>query len=118
MNYLKIYNDIIDKGINRDWKSIRYGIGSILSNCYTETHHIVPKYKEKYKIRMSGGNNPGARKVINYKTGEIFDTIKQAADHIGMNISTFKKYLYNKQFDKLDFLYYYIIDEEVENGKK
>lgn len=76
-----------------------------------------PEYKEKYRKRMIGGNNPLARKVINYKTGEIFDTIKSAAEYIGMNLSTFKKYLKEKNFDKLDFLYYSIIDEEVDNEK-
>lgn len=74
------------------------------------------EFKNKHIERMTGSNNPVARKVINYKTGEIFDTIKQASEYIGMNISTFKKYLANKWFDKLDFLYYSII-EEVDYGK-
>ena len=67
---------------------------------------------------MTGKNNPTARKVINYKTGEVFDTIKDAAEYIGMNLSTFKKYLKEKNFDKLDFLYYSIIDEEVDDEQK
>ena len=43
MNYLKIYDDIINRGKVRDWKSSKYRRGNVESNCYTETHHIKPK---------------------------------------------------------------------------
>ena len=49
MNYLKIYDDIINRGKVRDWKSSKYRRGNVESNCYTETHHIKP--------RCIGGSN-------------------------------------------------------------
>lgn len=41
--YTAIYNSIISRAKLRYWRSSRYSIGSVDSECYTETHHIVPR---------------------------------------------------------------------------
>jgi hypothetical protein len=56
---------------------------------------------ENNKLRI-GGKNPGAVKVFNVKTKEVFDTILMAAEHIGMNKSTFGNKLYERGRSKND----------------
>lgn len=77
-----------------------------------------PEVKQRLSERNSGGGNPMARKVVNFKTGQIFNTIKDAALDSGLNLSTFKKYLYNKMFDKIDYMLYNDYVEGGYDGKK
>lgn len=77
-----------------------------------------PEVKRRLSERNIGANNPMARKVINFKTGQIFNTIKEAALDSGLNLSTFKKYLYNKMFDKIDYMLYNDYVEGGYDGKK
>jgi hypothetical protein len=68
------------------------------------------KFSEESKIKMSnskkgkktGGANPKSKKVINMDSGEIFNTLKEAAESIKMNYSNFKHKIKNK---KINFKY-------------
>lgn len=53
------------------------------------------------KLRI-GEKNPGAVKVINVKTKQVFDTILIAANFIGMNKSTFANKLHERGRSKND----------------
>jgi hypothetical protein len=69
---------------------------------YVKEH---PEYYKWITERVTGSKNPMARKVINVKTEKIFGCAKEASDSIKMNYSTFKKYLYGKNYTKIDFMW-------------
>ena len=68
------------------------------------------KFSEEIKEKMSlskknkkvGGENHMAKKVINTITGEIFNTLKDAANSLDMNYSNFKHKIKNQ---KINFKY-------------
>lgn len=43
MNYGRVYKEIIESAIIRDYRSTKYRIGSNTASLYTEVHHIIPK---------------------------------------------------------------------------
>ncbi len=56
------------------------------------------KWKTRKSIYGSSGGNIG-RKVINLCTGEIFNSIKEAAETMGVSLYIFRKYLYENACD-------------------
>jgi hypothetical protein len=68
------------------------------------------KFSEETKKKMSlakknlntGDSNPKSKKVLNLMNGIFYDTIKEAADSINMNYSTFKQKIRN---NKIQFKY-------------
>jgi len=63
------------------------------------------KYYEGRK-KMLGGGNPSARKVIDTKTGIIYDTIKEAAEQFGLNVNTLRGYINGHRPNKTNLKYY------------
>ena len=53
------------------------------------------KWKTRKNIYGSSGGNKG-RKVINLCTGEVFNSIKEAAESVAVPVYIFRKYLYDK----------------------
>jgi len=49
--------------------------------------HRSEEFKKMMSKRMSGGNHHSAKKVRCVETGEVFDTIKSAAESIGVAVS-------------------------------
>ena len=64
-----------------------------------------PENRQKLIDRLTGSNNHMARKVINTKTLEIYDTAVEASNALGVNLSTIKKWMY-KKVDKYNCLWY------------
>lgn len=71
------------------------------------------KHSEETKLKISesklgkqvGGKNPSAKKVINVKTGEIFDCAKDIAIANGWNCKTFRGKLSGHKKNNTDFKY-------------
>lgn len=53
-----------------------------------------------------GIKNPSARKIINIETGEVFDTIKEVVEKIGIKRTTFQAMLNGQNPNKTKFIYY------------
>lgn len=62
------------------------------------------KYYEGRK-KMLGGDNPAARKVIDTETGTIYSSIKEAAEHFGLNVNTLRGYLNGHRPNKTNLKY-------------
>ena len=67
------------------------------------------------KGKRMGSKNPSARAVICVETGEIFGTIKEAAEHIGVWPDTLNRHLLGKQTTCRDKHWRYL-EEVEENG--
>jgi DNA-binding NtrC family response regulator len=70
----------------------------------------IPKHQEERFLKMvksnTGSKNPAARKVINTKTGEIYGTVNEAADFLGMKRTTLISQLKGINKNKTNFKYY------------
>lgn len=70
---------------------------------------ITEKQKNRF-IEMTksqiGSKNPAARKIINIKTGEIFNTIKEVLPLVNLKRTTFQAMLKNQNPNKTNFKYY------------
>jgi hypothetical protein len=70
---------------------------------------ISEKQKNRF-IEMSksqiGNKNPAARKIINVKTGEVFNTIKEVLEIINLKRTTFQAMLNGQNPNKTNFKYY------------
>jgi len=69
---------------------------------YGRTHS--DEYKLKLSARMSN-ENPSRRVLINTKTGEVFSSIKEAANKIGLNVNTLRGYVNGHRPNKTDLRY-------------
>jgi len=56
--------------------------------------------KLKISNALKGGNNPGARKVINLETKEVYETIKDASKAVNIKYTTLFSYLTGKTKNK------------------
>jgi group I intron endonuclease len=72
-----------------------------------ETRKII---SDKIKGMQLLGKNNKAKKVINIKTGEIYDCAKEVAILLNMNYSTLRAMLQNKNPNKTNFKYYETIN--------
>lgn len=95
--YGKKHNENTKKKISEANKGNQYWLGKQHSN-ETKQKMAAPK-TEKHKQSMSenhadvaGKNNPRARKVIRLKDNKIFDYLNGAANEIGINKETLRKY--------------------------
>lgn len=71
----------------------------------SESHFgIIPNDKTKLKMSESAKNRIRIQ-VINIETGEIFNTIKEAADKNNLNKSTLHSYLCGKLENKTNLIY-------------
>ena len=61
------------------------------------------EFKERASKAYYKSKFNNSRKVINLETKEIYPSIKKAAESVGMNYNTVKKYLYNGKDFKLKF---------------
>lgn len=59
--------------------------------------HCSDECKQKLRDKLSGGKNPVARKVMCIETGEIFDTVKAAADWCSIGHSDIAAFVRGKQ---------------------
>jgi len=72
--------------------------------------NINKKLSDETKLKIGlaniGGKNCKARKIINIKTLEIFDSLREAADNINMNKHTLCNQLAGYNKNKTDYQYY------------
>lgn len=64
LKYSNIYEKIIQRGLDRNWKSDRWRIGKTPPPCYVEVHHIIPKC-------LGGSNNNDNLVVLTQKEHRI-----------------------------------------------
>ena len=60
------------------------------------------EFKEKQRVRNSGGKKPKARKVI--CDGIIYNTVRECADHYNINEKTMNKWLTGYRKTRRDFV--------------
>lgn len=70
----------------------------------------ISENQKKRFIEMSknqtGANSPASRKLINIKTGEIFNTIKEVLPLVNLKRTTFQAMLNGQNTNRTDFKYY------------
>lgn len=70
---------------------------------------ISEKQKNRF-IEMSklqkGEKSPSARKIVNIKTGEVYNTIKEVLEIVKLKRTTFQAMLSNQNPNKTDYKYY------------
>lgn len=69
------------------------------------TDKQISRFKTMVKSQI-GANNPSARKIINNKTGEIYNTIKEVIPLVNLKRTTFQAMLNNQNPNKTNFKYY------------
>lgn len=64
-----------------------------------------PDHCENIRLSKTGSNNKRSIKVINVLTGEIYSTIKSAADSNGLDHRTLSRYLNRTRTNKSHLKY-------------
>lgn len=64
-----------------------------------------PAKRPEIKEKLSGGNNSSAKKVIDTKTGKIYDCAKEVAIILGFNPTKMRDWLRNPTRNKTSFRY-------------
>jgi hypothetical protein len=68
------------------------------------SNDTIVKMKKAKENKYYLDDNPNSKKVINIETGEIFNTLKEAASSINMNYGSFKWSI--RKAKKFNFKYY------------
>lgn len=71
------------------------------------TEEARQKMSESRKGKLAGGKNPAARKVVDTKTGEVYNSAKEAAAVLGLNPIRFTVRLRNERinYNNTSFIY-------------
>ena len=72
----------------------------------TKEHRENLSKARKASLKVRGGNNPAARKVINLNSNQVFNTVKETSIFYKVSVSTVTRWLNGKSKNKYNLKYY------------
>ena len=103
---------------HKDWNKLNNNVSNLewctrsenIKHAFSIGLSVISEGQKKRFSLMSksqvGIKNPSARKIINIETGEVFDTIKEVVEKIGIKRTTFQAMLNGQNPNKTKFIYY------------
>lgn len=92
--------------VNLEWNTRSENIKHAFKNRLSKISNNQRDRFIKMTKSNTGSKNPAARKVINIKTGKVYDTVSEVANILGMKKTTLTNQLTGYNKNKTDFKYY------------